>query len=178
MTPWGCQNFPPRAPPSSPTAAAPPTTPLSSRSAPRTSTSAPPLLPVDRRRLPLGRRPFSRGPPPRRRPWAPRRPPTSSPSVTAPLPYQDDVFLPAGRFPNRRPGSTADKSAAADSAAAASADSFAAPTRYRRLISSPLTTHGGRGWGPRRSVDRPGSVGFFQNAITFVYFLIWTMDCG
>jgi hypothetical protein len=80
-----------RTPPSSPTDGAPPTTPLSSRSAPLTSTSAlsssaraPPLLPVDCRRLPLGPRPFSCGPPPRRRPRVPRRLSTSSPSVAAP----------------------------------------------------------------------------------------------
>jgi hypothetical protein len=66
--------------------------------------------------------PFSHGPPPRRRPRAPCRPTTSSPSATAPLPYQDDVLLLAGRFPNRRPGTTADCSAAANRAAAASAD--------------------------------------------------------
>jgi hypothetical protein len=143
-----------RAPPSSPTAAAPPATPPSSKSAPPTSTSAPPLsvrapplLPMDRHCLPLGPHPFSRGPSSRRRPWAPRRPPTSSSSVAAPLPQQDDVFLPAGRFPNHRPGTAADSSAA--------------PARHRRLISSSLATHGGRGWGRQRSDDRPNSVYFF-----------------
>jgi hypothetical protein len=137
-------KFSHRVPLSSPTAAAPPTTPLSSRSARPTSTSAPPssarappVLPVDRRRLPLGHRPFSRGPPPRRRPRAPCRPTTSFPSATAPLPYQDDVLLPAGRFPNHRLGT------AADSTAVASADNSAAPARHRHLISSPLGTHGG-----------------------------------
>jgi hypothetical protein len=154
---------------SSPTTAAPPTSPPSSRSAPPTSTSAPPssarappLLPVDRRRLPLGRLPFSRGPPPRRRPRSPRRPMTSSPSATAPLPYQDDIIRPASRFPNCRPGTDADSSATADSAAAASADSSAAPAHHRHLISSPLGTHGGRGWGRRRSNDSPSLVGFFS----------------
>jgi hypothetical protein len=148
-TPFGCQIFPLNA--------APPTTPPSSRSARPTSTSAPPLsarahplLPVDRRRLPLGRRPFSRGPPPRRRPRAPRRPTTSSSSATDPLRYQDDVLLPTGCFPNRRPGT-----------AAASADSSAAPARHLHLISSSLATHGGRGWGRRLSNDSPGLVGFF-----------------
>jgi hypothetical protein len=143
-----------RASSSSLTAAAPPTTPSSCRSAPPTNTSAlpssaraPPLLPVDRRRLLLGPRPFSRGPPPRRRPRVPRRPPTSSPNADAPLPYQDDVFLATGRFPNRRPGTAADSSAV--------------PARHRRLISSPLATHGGRGWGRRRSDDRPHSICFF-----------------
>jgi hypothetical protein len=159
-----CQaaKFSHRAPPSSPTAVAPLTSPPSSRSARPTSTSAPPssarappLLPVDRRRLPLGRRPFSRGPLPRRRPWSPRRPTTSSPSATAPLPNQDDVLLLAGRFPNRRPGTDADSSATADSTAAA-------PARHRHLISSPLSTHGGRGWGQWRSNDSPGLVGFFS----------------
>jgi hypothetical protein len=157
-----CQaaKFSHRAPSSSPTASAPPTSPPSSRSARPTSTSAPPssaralpLLPVDRCRLPLGRCPFSRGPSPRRRPRSPRRPTTSSPSATTPLPYQDDVLLPAGRFPNRRPGTDADSSTTADSTAAASADSSAAPARHRHLISSPLGTHGGRGWGRRRSND-------------------------
>jgi hypothetical protein len=157
-----------RAPPSSPTAAAPPTTPPSSRNALPTSTSAPlssarapPLLPVVRRRLPLGPRLFSRGPPQRCRPRAPHRPPTSSPSAATPLPSQDDVFLSAGHFPNRRPGTAVDSSAAADSVVAA--DSSATPARHRRLISSPrlLVTHGGRGWDRWRSDDRPGSVCFF-----------------
>jgi hypothetical protein len=88
---------------------------------------------------------------------------TSSPSAAAPLPNQDDVLLPVGRFPNRRPGTATDCSAAADSAAA--------PVRHRHLISSPLATHGGRGWGRRRNNDSPDLVGFFlffQNAITRV----------
>jgi hypothetical protein len=89
----------------------------------------------------------------------PHRP--SSPSATAPLPYQDDVLLTVGRFPNRRLGTDADSSATADSTAAASADSSAAPARHRDIISSPLGTHGGRGWGQRRSNDSPGLVGFF-----------------
>jgi hypothetical protein len=155
-------KFSRRAPPSSPTVAAPPTTPLSSRSArptsrsaPSSSARAPPLLPVDRRHLPLGCRPFSRGPPPRRRRRSPRRSTTSSPSATAPLPYQDGVLLPAGRFPNSWPGT-----AAADSTTAASADS-AAPACHRHLISSPLGTHRGRGWGRRRSNDSPCLVGVF-----------------
>jgi hypothetical protein len=155
-----------QASPSSPTAAPPPTTPTSSRSArttsmsaPPSSTRAPPLLLVDRRRLLLGRRPFSCGRSPRHRPRAPRRLTASSPSAAAPIPYQDDVLLPAGRFPNRWPGTAADSSAATDSAAAA--DSSAAPARHRHLISSPLATHGGWGWGRRRSNDRPDSVGFF-----------------
>jgi hypothetical protein len=154
-----------RAPPSSPTAAAPLTTPPTSTSALPSSARASPLHPMDRRRLRLGPRPFSRGPPSRRRPRAPRRPLTSSPSATAPLPYRDDVFLPAGPFPNRQPGT------ATDSSVAASADSSTAPAHHRRLISSPLATHGGWGWGRRRSEDRPGSVVFFfffQNAITCV----------
>jgi hypothetical protein len=177
-------------PPSSPTAAAPPTTPPSSRSAQPTSTSAPsssarapPLLPVDRCRLPLGRHPFSRGPPPRRRPRSPRRSTTSSPSATAPLPYQDGVLLPAGRFPNSWPGTATDCCAVGDSTAAASADS-AAPARHRHLISSPLGTHGGWGWGRRRSNDSPCLVGvfsfFFQNATTCVKLWInaitWIVD--
>jgi hypothetical protein len=118
----------------------------------------PALLPVDRRRLPLGPRPFSCGPPSRRRPRAPRRPTTSSPSAAVPLPNQDDVLLPAGRFPNRRPGTAADSSTAVDSAATASADSSAAPARHRRLISSPLATHGG-GMGPAAQ-RRPPQLGW------------------
>jgi hypothetical protein len=125
---------------------------------------------------PLGPPPSSARAPPLL-PWTaavpssavPRRPTTSFPSATAPLPYQDDVLLPAGRFPNRRPVTAADYSAAADSAA--SADSSAAPARHRHLISSPFATHGGQGWGRRRSNDSPGLVGFFlffQNAITCV----------
>jgi hypothetical protein len=85
---------------------------------------------------------------------------TSFPSAATPLPYKDDVLLTAGRFPNRRPGTAADSSAAADSAAAAFADSSTAPARHRHLISSSLATHGGRGWGRQRSNDRPGSVVF------------------
>jgi hypothetical protein len=86
---------------------------------------------------------------------------TSSPSATAPLPYQDGVLLPAGHFPNGWPGTDADCSAAADdSTAAASADS-AAPAHHRHLISSLLGTHGGWGWGRRRSNDSPCLVGVF-----------------
>jgi hypothetical protein len=113
-----------------------------STSAPPSSARAPPLLPVDRRRLPLGPCPFSRGPPPRRRPRAPCRPTTSSPSVAAPLPYQDVILLPAGHFPNRRPGTTADSSAAADSVTAASADSVAAASADSSAVPhSPLTPY-------------------------------------
>jgi hypothetical protein len=61
------------------------------------------------------------------------------------------------RFPNRRLGTAANNSASADSAAA---DSSTAPARHRRLIFSPLTTLGRRGWGRRRNDDRPGSVCF------------------
>jgi hypothetical protein len=104
------------------------------------------------RRHPRGPRPFSRGPPPRRRPRSPRRSTTSSPSTTAPLPYQDGLLLPAGRFPNGWAGTAADCSAAADSAASA---------RHRHLISSPLGTHGGRGWGRGAATTAPAWLVFF-----------------
>jgi hypothetical protein len=120
----------------------------------------PPGVPDQRPRVPhhhlRGPRPFSRGPPPRRRPQSPRRSTTSSPSATAPLPYKGGVLLPAGRFPNGWPGT-----AATDSTAAASADN-AAPARHRHLISLPLGTHGGRGWGRRRNNDSPSLVGVFS----------------
>jgi hypothetical protein len=127
-------KFSHRAAPSPPTSATPPTTLPSSRrawptstSAPPSSARAPPLLPVDHRRLPLGRRPFSHGPSPHRRPRAPRRPTTYS---------QDDVLLPTGRFPNRRPGTAADCSAdstSADSSAPPLATDTSSPHRSARM---------------------------------------------
>jgi hypothetical protein len=120
-----------------------------------------------------GPAPSPRGPPPasaRAPPLLPWTTAAPSPSATAPLPYQDDVLLPVVRLPNRRPGTDADSSTTADCTAAASADSSATPAHHRHLISSPLGTHGGRGWGRRRSNDSPGLVFFlfFQNAITCV----------
>jgi hypothetical protein len=161
MTPSGCQNFPPsaavlsdhRRPSDHPTVLQECLADLHER--PAIVREGPAPSPRGPRRLSLGPRPFSRGPS-RRRSRAPRRPRTSSSSVAALLPYKDDVLLPAGRFPNRRRGT------ATDSAAASSADSSATPARHRRLISSPLATHGGRGWGRRRRDDRPDSIVFFK----------------
>jgi hypothetical protein len=123
---------------------------------PRRPPGVPGPRPRAPRRHPRGPRPFSRGPSPSSArappllPWtaaAPSSavaPPPCRLSATAPLPYQDGVLLPTGRFPNRWPGPAGDCSAAVDSTASASADSTA-PARHRHLISSPLGTHGGRG---------------------------------
>jgi hypothetical protein len=163
-TPSGCQIFPPsaavvpdcRRPSDHPAILQ--ECPADLHERPVVVREAPPLLPVDRRRLPLGRRPFSRGPSPRHRPRVPRRPTTSSPSATTPLPYQDDILLPAGLFPNRRPGTAVDCSAAADSTAA---DSSAAPARHGHLISSPLGTHGGRDGAGGAATTAPAWLVFF-----------------
>jgi hypothetical protein len=103
MTLSGCQNFAPRTAPTSPSVDAPPTTPMSSRSAtstlherPPSSARAPLLLPVHCHRRPRGPHPFSpwtaaviRGRPAdllpeRRRPSSRSRMTSSTPPVASP----------------------------------------------------------------------------------------------